>query len=216
MRFSSTFFSIFRAQRTAHSKLKPKKDLNDAQRFPAMIAHVLRSMHACSAPNSRRTRAKTAAKSRDFQSKPAQFGRKQAHTTSTNIYGNYYHLSHISITSMFAKYSQCACCAQKTCKNHRKIVRFSSTFFSFFSRATHRIFNILLRNSSERCTTTPSDDCTRFAVDARELHAELAPKRPQNRASFNRNRRNSAPQMCANKRTPLPLASSVILFIYIT
>ena len=60
LRFSSTFFSVLRAQRTAHSKFCFTSAPKHAWRLQAMIVHLLLSMHACCAPKSCRVSRKIA------------------------------------------------------------------------------------------------------------------------------------------------------------
>ena len=85
----------FRAHRTAHSKVDFNFTPEHTYRLPAMIAHTLRSMHACVL---RRNHAESHPKSRDFPSKPAQFSaqnaRKQSKITSICCTDAARHLQH--------------------------------------------------------------------------------------------------------------------------
>ena len=80
VRFSCTFFCIFRAERTAHSKIWCKLGLHDVQGLPAMIASVFRSMRASCAPKSHQIGCKNTR----FSSETGANSRPKCATTTAN------------------------------------------------------------------------------------------------------------------------------------
>ena len=95
VRFSCKILQSFRAERSAHSKIWCRADLEDVQRLP-------RSLHSFCGRCARLPRQKLAesrAKSRDFRSKPARFGakntRKRSQSTFKNCAEAAHHLQHI-------------------------------------------------------------------------------------------------------------------------
>ena len=60
VRFSCKYLRFFRAERSARPKICCASSQKHVQRPPAIIAHILRSMHASAAPKSRRIGSKIA------------------------------------------------------------------------------------------------------------------------------------------------------------